>query len=134
MPEPANLPAAHHETSDVATRPLLIGGAGVLAVLCLVIGVTGWLYPGARDRHLVRTGPLPQYPAPELQPDPAADMARFHAEQMRQVDGVWWVDQSKGLVHQPIADAMRRLAAAGIPDWPTGPVQAQPTPQARPAP
>ena len=133
MSEPADLPAARHEAQDIGLRPLLLGGLGVLAVLALVGGLTGWLYPGTHDPHVVRSGALPQFPAPQLQPSPAADMAAFRTRQLQQLDGVWWVNRASGAVHQPIADAMRRLAATGIADWPATPVQAQPTPQARPA-
>ena len=133
LSEQANLPTARHEASDVAFRPLLIGGVGVLALVAVLAGLVGLLYPGARDPHLVRSGAVPPFPAPALQPDPAADMARFRAQQLQQLNGVWWVDRARGIVHQPIADAMRRLAAQGIADWPTTPVRAQPTPQARAA-
>ena len=133
LSEHANLPTARHEASDVAFRPLLIGGVGVLALAALLAGLVGLLYPGTRDPRLVRSGAVPQYPAPALQPDPAADMARFRAQQLDQLNGVWWVDRAAGAVHQPIADAMRRLAAQGIADWPATPVRAQPTPQARTA-
>ena len=129
MPEPTGLPPARHETTDVALRPMLIGAAGVLMVLVGVGGLTFWLYPGARDPRVVRTGALSRYPGPELQPDPTADMAQFSAEQARQVNGVWWVDRARGTVHQPIGDAMRRLAAIGIADWPKAAVRTE----ARPA-
>ena len=128
MSEPADLPQARHEATDVALRPMLIGAAGVLAVLVSVGGLTAWLYPGSRDPRVVRSNALPSYPAPALQPDPAADMAKFAAEQTRQVNGVWWVDRTRGIVHQPIGDAMRRLAASGIPDWPTKPVRTEARP------
>ena len=120
-----DLPTAQRETSDVALRPLLVGAGGVLLVLLVVGVLTVWLYPGSRDGRVVRTTGLPDFPAPQLQPSPSADMARFHAEQMRQLNGVWWVDRDRGVVHQPIADAMRRLAATGIADWPTTPARAQ---------
>jgi hypothetical protein len=119
MPEHPDLPPAQHETADITLRPILIGGAGVLMVLALLGGLTGWLYPSARDPSVVRTARLPQFPAPALQANPAADMRKFRAEQLRQLDGVWWVNRQAGTVHQPIGDAMRKLAAAGIPDWPT---------------
>ncbi len=119
MSEPADLPPARPDTGDVALRPMLIGGAAVLMVLAVLGGLTGWLYPSARDPHVVRTTQLPQFPAPALQADPAADMRKFRAEQLRQLNGVWWVNRTAGTVHQPIGDAMRKLAAAGIPDWPT---------------
>ncbi len=118
MSEPENLPPARHEAHDVGFRPMLLGGAGVLAVLAMVGALTGWLYPGARDPQVVRTGSLPPFPDPQLQPSPAADMTAFRTRQLQQLNGVWWVDRASGTVHQPIADAMRRLAATGIPDWP----------------
>ncbi len=118
MSEHSNLPPAGHEAADITLRPILIGSAGVLVVLALLGGLTGWLYPGARDPHVVRATNLPRFPAPALQADPAAEMRAFRAEQLRQLNGVWWVDRPAGTVHQPIDDAMRRLAATGIPDWP----------------
>ena len=127
MSEHAERPAAQRETTDVTVRPLLLGGAGVLVVVALLGGLTGWLYPGARERSVARTGALPAFPAPELQPSPEADMAKFRAEQLHQLEGVWWVDRARGTLHQPIADAMRKLAQTGIADWPTTPVHATPT-------
>ncbi len=134
MSEHADLPAARHEASDVDIRPLLIGGACLLVTVALLAGLVGLIYPSTRDARLVRSGTVPQYPAPALQPDPAADMAVFRAEQLRQLNGVWWVDRAAGLVHQPIDDAMRRLAAQGIADWPAAPVPARPTQGARAVP
>jgi hypothetical protein len=118
MSEPADLPAARHEATDITLRPMLIGGAGVLAVLVLLVGLTGWLYPGSRDTLVVRTAAVPHFPAPALQADPEGDMRRFRAEQFSQLQGVWWIDRTAGTLHQPIDDAMRRLASTGIPDWP----------------
>jgi hypothetical protein len=114
----SDLPPAGHENADITFRPLLIGGLATLAVLAALTGLTGWLYPGSRDTHVVRTATIPPFPAPALQPDPEADMQRFRTDQLRQVNGVWWVDRAAGTVHMPIADAMQKLAATGIPDWP----------------
>ena len=47
------------------------------------------------------------------------DMERFKQQQMKALNGVYWLDQGHGIVHLPIADAMRKLAEEGIPDWPT---------------
>lgn len=107
-----------------------MGGGLVLTVVALLGGAVGVMYPATRDPHLVRT-PVPAFPAPALQPDPAADMAAFRTRQLDQLNGTWWVDRAAGTVHQPIGDAMRRLAAQGIPDWPTAPVRAQATPAGR---
>ncbi len=62
--------------------------------------------------------PLPRFAAPQLQSSPRADMERFEAQQQKQLNGVYWIDQGHGVVHLPIADAMRKVAEEGIPDWP----------------
>lgn len=103
----------------------------MLVTLGLLAGLTGVIYPGARNPRLLKTA-VPGFPSPELQPDPAADMAKFRTEQLQQLNGVWWVDRVVGTVHQPIGDAMRRLAASGIADWPAGPAMANATPSPRP--
>jgi hypothetical protein len=37
---------------------------------------------------------------------------------LRQLDSTGWVDQAHGVVHIPIADAMRIVGHEGIPGWP----------------
>jgi hypothetical protein len=116
MAEPA-LPPARHEQSDVSFRFLLSGVAVVLATLLLCTFGVMWLYPtSVQDRRL--TSPLPVYPTPRLQSDPAADLQRFTAQELSRLNSVGWVDKSHGVVHIPIDEAMRRVAAQGIPDWP----------------
>lgn len=116
MAEPA-LPPARYEQSDVTFRFLLCGVGVVLSTLLLCAFGVMWLYPTAvQDRRL--TTALPVYPAPRLQFDPAADLQRFTAEELSHLNSVGWVDKSHGIVHIPIDEAMRRVAAQGIPDWP----------------
>lgn len=123
MAEPA-LPPAQYEPADVTFRFLLCGAGIVLGTILLcAIGVM-WLYPTAvQDRRL--TSALPVFPAPRLQADPAADLHRFTAQELLRLNSVGWVDKSRGIVHIPIGEAMRRVAAQGIPDWP-GPSGSKP--------
>ena len=75
------------------------------------------LYPTAmQDRRL--TTALPVYPPPRLQADPAADLQRFTAQELSRLNSAGWVDKTRGIVHIPINEAMRSIAAQGIPDWP----------------
>jgi hypothetical protein len=64
------------------------------------------------------TSPLPDYPAPKLQSDPTTDLRLFTAQELSRLNSTGWADKSHGIVHIPIDDAMRRIAAHGIPDWP----------------
>lgn len=109
--------AARHETSDVTPRSLAYAFAAILLSLLALGGFLFWLFPHPLLDRTV-TMPLPAYPAPRLQADPAAEMQHFHADELRQLDSLSWRDRGAGTVHLPIADAMRAVVAHGIPDWP----------------
>jgi hypothetical protein len=79
-----------------------------------------WLYPESRLERPLQT-PLPLYPEPRLQSDPAEDWQRFHAGEMQILNGSGWVDKGGAVVHIPIAQAMREIARDGIAGWPTAP-------------
>jgi len=114
------VPTARHEASDVGEGfvwgafALLLGSLIAIALLVL------WLFPqSVLDRTIA--APLPVYPAPRLQPNPRADMEAFHAAEMQRLNGTGWIDKAGGVVHIPIADAMRKMAQDGIPGWPETP-------------
>jgi len=114
-----------HERTDISTRVIWLGipvlVLGVLALALLVLK----LYPGGMvDRTL--NLPLPTYPEPQLQTDPANDMREFRAAQMARLNGTSWINEQQGVVHIPIDKAMREVATHGIEDWPTGPVSDSP--------
>jgi hypothetical protein len=111
------LPPARHERADATARAALIAFPAVLAGLLLSVLLVWWIFPGtATDRRL--PSPIPNEPAPRLQSDRAADMQRFRAAELARLNSLGWDDRAKGIGHIPIDDAMRRIAAAGIPDWP----------------
>ncbi len=116
-PATSALPPARHETTDVGLRSMLLAGTGMLATLAALLGLVLWLFPLSIREEPV--GPLPPFPEPQLQSDPARDMAAFHAQQLRQLDAAYWIDRAAGRVHVPIARAMQDVAGQGIADWPT---------------
>jgi hypothetical protein len=116
MPEP-KLPPARYEQSDVSARAALITFPAILGGLLLTVLLVMWIYPRTTTDHRMPS-PLPNYPSPRLQSDPAADMQKFRAAKLARLNSAGWDDQAKGLGHIAIDDAMRRVAAAGIPDWP----------------
>jgi hypothetical protein len=124
MSEKVGLSAAGHEPNDVGGNFIWAGAMLVLGMAVALALLVLWLFPTAitdRTLHL----PLPLYPDPQLQPSAREDMAKFHSQEMQSLNSTGWVDKARGIVHIPIADAMRKVAKEGIPGWP-------PPPEARP--
>ena len=48
-------------------------------------------------------------------------MQTFLQQQMQWLNSTGWVDRYAGIAHIPIGDAMRKVVADGIPDWPKAP-------------
>jgi len=91
---------------------LASGAAGMVAACALLIV---WIAPDSL--HPRRFSP-PAVPAPVLQIDPRADMARFRAQERAELSSYGWVDRDKGVVRIPIERAMAKVVKDGIPDWP----------------
>ena len=121
------LPPADYERHDMRFGALLLGGVGTLAALLGMLGLALWIYPDSVPDKQIAT-PLPRFPSPQLQPNPPYDLADLRARQLGLLQNAYWLDRQRGVVHMPIADAMRDVARRGIPDWPTGPVPARPEP------
>lgn len=109
-------PDTDYERSDADVR--VIGAvAGVILLLVAVLPILlAWLYaPSTTDRdRRMRIVP----PEPRLQTDPHAELTAFRAREDSILDSYGWVDRDKKIVRIPIAEAMRKLAEKGIPDWP----------------
>jgi hypothetical protein len=116
MPEPI-LPPSQYERSDVPIRTAMIAAPAILIGLLATMLLVWWIYPESTIDRRMPT-PLQPYPAPRLQSDAAADMQKFLAAELARLNSGGWDDESKGAGHIPIDDAMRRIAASGIPDWP----------------
>jgi hypothetical protein len=92
----------------------------------LALGLTGFLIVSAAmllavfPHSITRHTPLdqPPSPAPQLQVDPAGDLARFRATENERLTTYGWTDDSHSHVHIPIDEAMKRVAVTGIADWP----------------
>jgi hypothetical protein len=118
MSEP-QLPPARRETRDIEPRVVLMLGGATLAMLLFALVAVLVIFPGTlKDSSLA--GPLPHFAAPELQTGPRKDMAAFAAEEAKTLNSYGWVDKAHGVVHVPVEATMARLAAQGIPGWPTG--------------
>ena len=123
------LPAARHEHRDIDEKFVWYAVATMVALLIACILVALWVYPMSHLDRMLRW-PLANYPEPELQPNPRADMSAFYAGEMRALDSRGW-DGAHRVAHIPIDEAMRQVAAEGIVGWPeSGVPPSKPTPGA----
>ncbi len=109
-------PQTAFEPTDWNLAPVAwvyIGTLVLLVISCLVLIVA---YPEAlpdasRALHI-------NPPGPRLQTNPQSDLQRFRAAEDKQLNGYYWIDKQKGLVHIPIEQAMKKLAQQGIDGFP----------------
>jgi hypothetical protein len=80
-----------------------------------------------------------QAPEPRLQREPFGDWRTMKKQQDELLSTYGWVDESKGVAHIPIEEAMKRLAGQGLPARPApgapaaAPAAPAPAPAAAPA-
>jgi len=105
-----------YEKSDVSLKAV---GLAALAVAVLLV-------LGPLTLHLFATGvpddvarqPTVAPPPPRLETDPPADLRALRAQEEQQLNSYGWVDRARGIVHIPIAEAMKRVAAQGLDGFP----------------
>jgi len=112
-----------HEKRDVdVTTIVLIAVGGLLLVLLvqLIVWMTlRHLRLGRAEKEqaagLVAES-VKQFPDPRLQIDPALDLARMRARDLRELSTSAWVDRKAGVFRIPIERAMQLLAERGLPN------------------
>jgi hypothetical protein len=115
-------PTTDFEPTDWSLRPVALIYVAIPVLLVISCFVLIAAYPNALpdvDRSL-RIAP----PGPRLQTDAAGDLQKFRADEERRLNSYYWVDKQNGIVHIPIEEAMKKLAATGAPGFPNG--QGQP--------
>jgi hypothetical protein len=109
-------PTTAFEPTDWSLRPVALLYMAIPVLLVISCFVLIAAYPNALpdvDRTL-RIAP----PGPRLQTDAQGDLQRFRADEERRLNTYYWIDKDKGVVHIPIEQAMKKLAASGAPGFP----------------
>ena len=111
-------PTTDFERSDWSLRPVALLYVAIPVLLVISSFVLILAYPNAlpdvdRTLHIAP-------PGPRLQTDAQGDLQRFRAGQERRLNTYYWIDKEKGIVHIPIEQAMKKLAATGAPGFPKG--------------
>ena len=118
-------PEATYDRSDLSARGIVYFLIA-LAITVLVIHLISWgvvrIFAGSRATPAPRNAavvsptapagridnPALLFPAPQLQPDPVADLDKFRAATEKQLE-------TAGAGHVPIEQAMEALAKSGLP-------------------
>lgn len=108
--------AVQFEASDAPPR--LIGwlAAGLAIFLLLTPLILRLCYPDAAHRR-VRSDQIAAIPPPQLQLDPARDLAAFREAERQRLSTYGWVDRSRGVVRIPLERALSLTLERGLPGW-----------------
>jgi hypothetical protein len=113
-----NNPKTEYERSDWPISTVGLVYLGTFIFLVIAPFVLLWVYSSAMSEASRRL--LVRPPAPELQIDPAADLAKLRASEDKRLNTYYWVNKDKGIVHIPIRQAMEKIAKSGIDGFPKG--------------
>jgi hypothetical protein len=110
-----NNPQIGHETTDVNVWAVGKFAIGLVAV-CVISIVLLWgllKYFQSEEATSVANTVVPTtlFPQPQLQRTPILDLRAIRAEEDKLLNSYAWVDQPKGVVRIPVAQAIDILAA-----------------------
>jgi hypothetical protein len=128
-------PEVHHEGKDIRVKPIY--GFVVIFIAFMIVSYVGLAFLLELFRTMeqkaqpapvtmVRDAKTPVAPEPRLQPfggygqkgamgTPEADMKKMREEENAELTSYGWVDQQKGIVRIPIAQAIDITAQQGFP-------------------
>lgn len=108
-----------HETTDVNIWAVGRFGIGLVVMtllsIGLLIGVFRYFQEREDDRSTRDFRPMQVFPKPQVLEDEPKNLETFRNEQLKDVTGYGWVDQSKGVVRIPVDQAMDLLLKKGLP-------------------
>lgn len=90
---------------------------GTFILLAVTPFILIWVFPHSLPDQ--NRGLTIAPPAPRQQIAPPVDLARYLAAQKLKLDTYYWIDRDRGIVHMPIEEAMKRVAAHGIGGFPS---------------
>ena len=123
--------SVRYETSDVATRPIVLSVLGLSIFTVVFTLAAHFVYFGLAAREQAASpaaSPLAeQYaakepPEPRLQLQPRTDLEVMRAAELKILSSYGWVDKEAGVVRVPIERAMQMFVAKGQQSRPGGTV------------
>ena len=134
-------PGAAYDHSDLGASGIVSFLIG-LAITIVFIHLIAWgfikTYAHFEPQAMARTSailepqspppqgdPVARFPAPQLQPDPIADLNKYREAVEQQLNSSGWLDQNAGIAHIPMERAIDLVAQRGLPVRPA-PAPTQP--------
>ena len=111
-------PETAYEPSDWHVGAIGIVLAMILVIIAIAVAALFAGFPiAAFDVERRMTTAMPE---PALQTDPAQDLAKLRAREDQRLNGYYWIDREKGILHIPIEEAMKQVVARGLDGFPQG--------------
>jgi hypothetical protein len=112
-----------HEKNDADVTTIVLIAVGLL-LLVLLVQLTVWMTlrhlrasRAEKEQGVTRVSEsAKQFPEPRLQIDPALDLAKVRANDLRDLDSFGWIDRKAGTFRIPVGRAMQLLSERGLPD------------------
>jgi hypothetical protein len=98
------------EPSDLRPRAVLLGAAGIIAMVVLVALTAYGLSRLSGPTDAIRANPEPARSI-SLRSDPETEIADYRRQKRTQLESYGWVDRPGGFAHIPIERAMQMLAS-----------------------
>jgi len=123
-------PEVGYDRTDLSARGIfmfLIGlSISIIIILLISVGLLRYFTANrlvsvprtaaiVTPTRLTQGEPTQRFPAPQLQPDPVADLNKFRAAVEQQLNSYGWTDQKAGIVHIPIERAIDLMSQQGLP-------------------
>ena len=106
--------------TSIASRFAVWLAIAMLVSAAVVYG-TFWLFEGRSatadamwQQFPLAAGQVKEPPTPRLQTQPFKDVYQLQSTQLDKLNSYGWVDQSAGVVHLPIDEAMRIVSERGV--------------------
>jgi hypothetical protein len=140
MSGPGGHPELRYEQTDVRPGAIVRFGIGLVIVIAVAsVALLGLFRAFAKQQQRHDPAPPPiarpmgeMPPVPRLQVTPLQDLEQVRAQEEKELNSYGWVDPRAGIVHIKIDDAIRILAARGLPQA-APPPASSPSPSAAPA-
>jgi hypothetical protein len=113
-----------HEPIGANVRAIAQTGAGLVVVVVIAFVITAGLmkYYAALDttsHGAPASEQAPRSPGiPELNPKQPVELRDVREREQRMLEGYRWIDRAAGVARIPISEAMKIIAAEGLPETP----------------